>query len=320
MAQVRSLQAGASRDGYAVAQLAQSERLARVVLDGGAVARFAQAAREVPLRTLDYVPYTRFCLVPMLLEVLGQSFAVELRELLLERRVAGARVDIEGYHLYDEDLVKLTTALAHTVGQPHDDVLSGTFYGRMKVTGGDVTRERANLYQPYLTFALHTDGAAAPAESTDWLAFAKVAERNAAGGRSLLLHLDDWPEAARFAAGPLGRTAFRFQLPPASDPRQQQWGNHAKSQVHERPIFFDRSGGLGIRFVDQFVHPRDLAEALFVRDLCASMHAARATERVTIPVGSILLLDNTVWLHGREPFQEHPDLYREIVRMRGSLA
>jgi protein CsiD len=74
-----------------------------------------------------------------------------------------------------------------------------------------------------------------------------------------------------------------------------------------------------VRFVDQFVHPRDLEEALFLRDLCASLDAAPAKEYVTIPVGSILMLNNNVWLHGREPFAEHPELYREIVRLRGSL-
>jgi protein CsiD len=50
------------------------------------------------------------------------------------------------------------------------------------------------------------------------------------------------------------------------------------------------------------------------------MQASPAVEYVTIPVGSILMLNNNVWLHGREPFAEHPDLFREIVRMRGSLS
>ncbi len=113
---------------------------------------------------------------------------------------------------------------------------------------------------------------------------------------------------------------MRFMLPPPSDPRQQQWGNHAKSEVRERPLFFERHGGLSMRFVDQFVHPRNLEEALFVRDLCASLGAARGKEYVTIPVGSILMLNNNVWLHGREPFEQNPELHREIVRMRGSLS
>ncbi len=320
MEQVRSLHSGMRRDGYEVAQLADSERLLRVVLDGGAVARFVAACQHVPLRTLDYVPYSRFCLVPPLLEAFGSDFATDLRGLLLDRRSAGFRIDVAGYRALGDDLLKLTTAFAYAVGQPDDDVLSGSYYGRLRVTGQDVTRETANLYQPYLTFALHTDGAAAAPERTDWLAFAKTEERHATGGRSILLHLDDWPEAATFAQSRLGRWPFRFKLPPPSDPRQQQWGNHAASQVRERPIFFDWQGGLCIRFVDQFIHPRDLDEALFLRDLCASLHAVRAIELVTIPIGSILMLNNNVWLHGREPFAEHPQLYREMVRMRGSLA
>jgi protein CsiD len=320
MENVRSLSPGVGRDGYGIARLAESERLLRIELDGSAVARFFEATRDVSLRTLDYVPYSRFCLVPALLAALGTAFAADLRRLLLERRSAGLRIDLDGYRPAADDLIKLTTALAYALGQPDDDVISGTFYGRMEVTGREVTRETANLYQPYLTFALHTDGAAAPPERTDWLAFAKTEEQHAAGGRSILLHLDDWPDAAAFAQSRLGRRPLRFKLPPPNDPRQQQWGNHAASQVRERPLFFDWQGGLCIRFVDQFIHPRDLEEALFLRDLCASLHASRAIEFITIPVGSILMLNNNVWLHGREPFAEHPQLYREIVRMRGSLA
>ncbi len=319
MEQVRLPLPGARCAGYGLERLVGSERLARIVLDGGAVARFFDLTADVPVRTLNYVPYTRYGLVPPLTAAFG-DLPADVRRLLLDRRTAGFRLDIEGYRPDADDLLKLTTAIAYSVGRPDDDVLSGTFYGRMKVTGNDVTRDKANLYQPYLTFALHTDGAASAAETTDWLAFAKTEERDASGGRSILLHLDDWREAKRFAADPLGRTPLDFRLPPPSDPRQQQWGNHASSETRERPVFFDRHGGLAIRFVDQFVHPRNLAEALYLRDLSASMHASPAIEYVTIPVGSILMLNNNVWLHGREPFAEHPDLFREIVRMRGALA
>lgn len=319
MGQVRSARAEVERKGHRIENLTESERLVRIVLDGGAVAHFAEASRGIPLRSLDYVPYQRYCLVPHLLAAFGAGFADDIRALLAQRRVAGFRLDIDGYRPDGDDLIKLTTALAFTVGRPDDDVLSGTFYGRMKVTGENVTPAKANLYQPYLTFALHTDGAAASAETTDWLAFAKTEERNADGGRSILLHLDDWDDARTFAEHPLGRTPLCFKLPPPNDPRQQQWGNHAASQVRERPLFFERHGGLSMRFVDQFVHPRNLEEALFLRDLVASLTETRATEYVTIPVGSILMLNNNVWLHGREPFAEHPGLFREIIRMRGSL-
>jgi glutarate dioxygenase len=319
MEQVRLPHPGARCAGYGLEKLAESDRLARLVLDGGAVARFFDLTRDVSVRSLNYVPYTRFGLVPSLVAAVGANFPAAVRRLLLDRRTAGFRLDIEGYRPDGDDLFKLTTAIAFSVGRPDDDVLSGTFYGRMRVTGRDLTRDTANLYQPYLIFNLHTDGAAAASETTDWLTFAKVDEHDASGGRSMLLHLDDWSEGRRFAADPLGRVPLCFKLPPPNDPRQQQWGNHAYSRERERPLFFDHNGGLSIRFVDQFVHPRNLNEALFLRDVSASLQSAPGIEYVPIPVGSILMLNNNVWLHGREPFAEHPDLYREIVRMRGTL-
>src|ERR1700690_80315 len=106
MEQVRLPHPGSWCAGFGLEKLADSERLVRIVLDGGAVARFFEATSDVPLRTLDYVPYTRFALVPPLLAALGGQFAAELRRLLLERTSSGFRIDIEGYRPDGDDLLK----------------------------------------------------------------------------------------------------------------------------------------------------------------------------------------------------------------------
>ncbi len=38
---------------------------------------------------------------------------------------------------------------------------------------------------------------------------------------------------------------------------------------------------------------------------------------VPMPVGSMLVMHNHFWLHGRDKFVPHPDLCRELLRQRG---
>jgi glutarate dioxygenase len=50
------------------------------------------------------------------------------------------------------------------------------------------------------------------------------------------------------------------------------------------------------------------------------MERSRGTREVPLPVGDLVILNNYFWLHGRAPFQRHPDLSRELMRQRGMLA
>ena len=36
-----------------------------------------------------------------------------------------------------------------------------------------------------------------------------------------------------------------------------------------------------------------------------------------VPVGQFLLINNWFWLHGRDKFESHPQLRRELMRQRG---
>jgi protein CsiD len=39
-----------------------------------------------------------------------------------------------------------------------------------------------------------------------------------------------------------------------------------------------------------------------------------------LPVGSLIMLNNHVWLHGRALFRRNERLHRELMRLRGSFA
>ena len=39
--------------------------------------------------------------------------------------------------------------------------------------------------------------------------------------------------------------------------------------------------------------------------------------QLKLPVGSLVVVQNHCWLHGRDKFVAHPDLSRELLRQRG---
>ena len=297
----------------------ESQRLPRIVLDAVDIRQFFDDTSHITTRSLEYVPYSRFTLTESVQRIWGSALIHTLREAIEARSSGGFLLDISSASTGDEDLIRFTTALAYAIGTPDNDVLSGKFYARLPVQSKDVTPQSSNLFQPYRTFGMHTDGAASPNPTTDWLVFGKTCERHVKGGRNRLLHLDDWRDLRRFADALQGRKPFLIALPPANDPRQQQWGNNVRSQPLNRPTFFDWHGHLCVRFADQFIHPTSIEDAAYIRDFVESVESDPAIEFITIPVGSMIFLNNNYWLHGREVFEPHPELFREIIRMRGML-
>jgi protein CsiD len=138
----------------------------------------------------------------------------------------------------------------------------------------------------------------------------KFEERNAVGGESRLLHLDDWGNLQEFATHPLGTYGFKYVSPPSK--------NVGQSIV--RPTFFWRNGRPCMCFIDQFVQPESLEQAHYLKEMSDSMERSEGTAAVPLPVGDMVVVNNLFWLHGRAPFQRHPELHRELMRIRGRFA
>lgn len=185
--------------------------------------------------------------------------------------------------------------------------MSGTYYARFVVKHTDSSD--SYLRQAYRLFTMHTDGTFV-SEATDWLLMMKFSEENAVGGESRFLHLDDWAECAEFAHNPLGTQPFLYKAP----------GSKNVDEVVERPVFFHGKFGLSISFIDQFVQPRNGAEAQYLKELSESMEASSGTKTVRLPVGDLVVLNNYFYVHGRAPFQPNERLHRELMRQRGTFA
>ena len=280
-------------------------RLQELQLPMGILENFLATSSEISVQELEYIPFQRLVLAHTLNEECNGS----LKQILVETihdRATGALEICTSPDLNKDDLIKVSTAVSHLLGLPNFDSMSGKYYACFDVK--DTDNSDSYLRQAYRLFTLHTDGTYVD-EVTDWVLMLKLKEENAVGGESRLLHLDDWEEMEIFADHPLGHTPMEYKSPPSK--------NVSKSV--QRQTFYQRNGRPCLCFIDQFAYPHTIEQALFLRDMSQSMEKSPKTLSITLPTGHILLINNHFWAHGREPFEKHPQLYRELLRQRGAF-
>ena len=146
-----------------------------------------------------------------------------------------------------EEMVKLATAVAHLIGRSNFDAMSGQYYARFVVK--NVDNSDSYLRQPHRVMELHNDGTYVE-EQTDYVLMMKIDEQNMQGGNSLLLHLDDWEHLDEFSA-------TRWLAAQCAGRAAEQ--NVSKDVFH--PVFdVDSLGRPVMRYIDQFVQPKDFEE------------------------------------------------------------
>lgn len=138
----------------------------------------------------------------------------------------------------------------------------------------------------------------------------KFDEKNATGGESRLLHLDDWEELEKYSKHPLASYEFTYKSPASKN----------VGQTINRRTFFLQNDKPCICFIDQFVCPETIEHSLWLKNMSDSMENSAGTKLLTLPTGQMILLNNLFWLHGREPFEKHPKLHRELLRQRGTFS
>jgi hypothetical protein len=165
------------------------------------------------------------------------------------------------------------------------------------------------LRKAYTNMDLHTDGTYVK-EKTDWLLMTKIEEKNAEGGESAMLHLDDWEHCEDLFNDPVGKQNFT-------------WGSPKSKNIEykvEHPVFSaDKEGRAQISYIDQFPEPKNMEQGIFLQKLSDALEESKNKVIVKLPVGSVIIANNYFWLHGRKPFKENKDLVRELLRIRGSF-
>ena len=91
--------------------------------------------------------------------------------------------------------------------------MAGKFYARFHVKHED--KSDSYLRKAYINLDLHTDGTYVK-DTTDWLMMTKIEEKNARGGESVMLHLDDWEHCEELYNDPTGNFVITLFLLPSN--------------------------------------------------------------------------------------------------------
>ncbi|MDS0993705.1 glutarate dioxygenase GlaH [Citrobacter freundii] len=296
--------------GFTLKPSAQSPRLLELTFSAETTEQFLQAVAQWPVQALEYKSFLRFKVGKILDDLCGNQLQPLLLKTLLDRAEGALLINAVGVDdvAQAEEMVKLATAVAHLIGRSNFDAMSGQYYARFVVK--NVDNSDSYLRQPHRVMELHNDGTYLE-EITDYVLMMKIDEQNMTGGNSLLLHLDDWEHLDQYFTHPLARRSMRFAAPPSKNVSQEVF----------HPVFdVDQQGRPVMRYIDQFVQPKDYEEGVWLSDLSDALETSKSIISVPVSVGKFLLINNLFWLHGRDRFTSHPDLRRLLMRQRGYFA
>ena len=301
--------------GFSVQPYKKNERLLVITLSDATIRNFCKKVKVQSVQSIEYKPFLRFHIA----NCLNQETNNTLGDFLLNTikgRQTGAMLlqcqSLDSATLNNIDFVDfnilLSTAISHLIGVPNLDSMSGKFYARFSVKNED--NSDSYLRQGSRRMELHTDGTYVK-ENTDWVLMQKMREVDVEGGESLLLHVDDWQDLDKFHNHELAKEDIQWSSPPSKN---------IGYKVHH-PVFLEEqvAGEARMSFIDQFAEPLNIEQGLYLYEMGESFESENNTFGVGLCEGSMLIINNYCWLHGRDKFVAKKNLHRELLRQRGAF-
>ena len=302
---------------FAIKALKSNFRIQNIVLDKVVIDEFrARIFSEWDLQAIEYKPFLRFVVADLLDEICGRQLAKSLNSILKDRNQGAFVLSFEGqldttenskagFNNVSDFYVILATAISHLIGIPNHDSMYGKYYARFTVENTE--NSDSYLRQAYHRLELHNDGTYVD-EQTDFVLMMKMDEQHMQGGETLLLHIDDWQDLDQF---------YQHNLAKQSIPWGSPKSKNVDIKVNHSVFFEDEDGKPQMSFIDQFVEPQNREQGLFLFEMGKSLEQESNTTAVELPVGSMVVINNHRWLHGRDKFEVNPKLKRELLRQRG---
>jgi len=294
-------------DGFEIKFNKQSSRIIDIDISDEVVNKLIFPFNKFDITSLEYKPFTRFTIAKSLDDLSKNKLSKLMNKIIRDRDTGCFIIKPKKIisKIDDSFLVKLSTAITHLIGKPNYDAMAGKYYARFNIKHED--KSDSYLRKAYVNMDLHTDGTYVK-EKTDWLLMSKIAEKNVEGGETAMLHLDDWEHCDELFNDPAGKDNFIWSSPKSKNIDYKV----------EHPIFTnDERGRAQISYIDQFPEPKNMNQGIFLQRLSDSLEESKNKIVTKLPVGSSIIANNNFWLHGRKPFKENKDLYRELLRIRG---
>ena len=296
-------------DGFEIYENKQSPRIINIDIGDDILNKLIFPFNKFDIIALEYKPFTRFTIAKSLDDLSNNKLSKLINKIIRDRNTGCFIIKPKNLisKIDDSFLLKLSTAVAHLIGNPNHDAMAGKYYARFHVRHED--KSDSYLRKAYKNMDLHTDGTYVK-EKTDWLLMSKIEEKNVEGGETAMLHLDDWEHCDELFNDPVGKEDFL-------------WGSPKSKNIDykvEHPVFSsDKQGRAQISYIDQFPEPKNMKQGTFLQKLSDSLEESDKKIITRLPVGSSVVANNYFWLHGRKAFKEHKDLSRELLRIRGSF-
>ena len=296
-------------DGFEILEHKKTERIIDIKIENEIIDKLIFPFNKFNITALEYKPFTRFTIAKSLDDLTNNKLSKLINSIIRDRKTGCFIIGPKNINskINDSFLVKLSTAIAHLIGNPNHDAMAGKYYARFFVKHED--KSDSYLRKAYTNMDLHTDGTYVK-EVTDWLLMTKVEEKNVDGGETAILHLDDWEHCEGLFNDPVGKQNFT-------------WGSPRSKNIEykvEHPIFSkDKNGKPKISYIDQFAEPKNMEQGTFLQRLSDGLEESENKKIIKLPVGSSIIANNYFWLHGRKPFKENKELSRELLRIRGSF-
>ena len=295
--------------GFEIFTHEKSNRIINIQIKDEILEKLIFPFNKFDITALEYKPFTRFTLAKSLDDLTSNQLSKLMNSIIRDRETGCFIIGPKNINFKIDDtfLVKLSTAIAHLIGIPNHDSMAGKYYARFFVKHED--RSDSYLRKAYKNMDLHTDGTYVK-EVTDWLLMTKIEEKNAEGGETAMLHLDDWEHCEDLFNDPTGKQNFA-------------WGSPKSKNIDyeiKHPIFSeDEKKRPQISYIDQFPKPINMEQGLFLQRLSDGLEESKNKLINKLSVGSSIIANNHYWLHGRKPFKENKDLIRELLRIRGTF-
>ena len=135
---------------YSIEPHPDHARLFQLRLDGESLRRFLAAAADLTEQRLTYVPYLRLVAADYLQQAVGGDFADRINQIVRDRRSGGFTLSVEGQLNGLDQQVALGTAVAHLLGLPNFDDMTGNYYACFTVQ--DSYESDSYLRQAYRAF------------------------------------------------------------------------------------------------------------------------------------------------------------------------
>ena len=293
--------------GIEISPNEKSKRIINIKIKEEILDKLIFPFHKFTIQALEYKPFTRFTIAKSLDELFLNKLSKLIYSVLTDRNTGCFIVvpEIINKKFDDTFLVKLSTALAHLIGIANFDDMTSKYYARFFVKHED--NSDSYLRKAYINMDLHTDGTYVKGK-TDWLLMTKLEEKNAEGGESVMLHLDDWEHCKEFSNDPVGKQNFVWSSPKSKNVDYKV----------EHPVFSEDSEGRAqISYIDQFPEPQNMEQGNFLQRLSDALEESKNKIVLPLPIGSAIVANNYFWLHGRKPFKENKNLSRELLRIRG---